>query len=154
MQSMQVRHIWMPQGLERFFQRYYTAAKLSVLLPDWLQCHFLLFVHLFLAGAAIAVVCCVSLWYLYASCMKLPPKLKKSSHFPFFSQFHRRTRTIFHVALKVHLNIQQRDIEVVRNLVTGFWGGWTKWNLLLRFVVPRLRNPQMMLAQMRMLQTR
>ncbi|KAJ6308452.1 hypothetical protein OIU76_018106 [Salix suchowensis] len=28
----------------------------------------------------------------------------------------RRTRTIFHVALKVHLNIQQRDIEVGRNL--------------------------------------
>ncbi|KAJ6712120.1 hypothetical protein OIU79_008353 [Salix purpurea] len=71
MKSMQLRHIWMPQGLERFFQRYYTAAKLSVLLPDWLQCHFVLFVHLFLAGAAIAAV---------------------------------------------HLNIQQRDIEVGRNL--------------------------------------
>ena len=58
---MQLRHIWIPQRLEGFFQRYYTAAKLSVLLPDWLQRQFVLFVHLFLAGAAIAVVCCVSL---------------------------------------------------------------------------------------------
>ncbi|KAJ6415516.1 hypothetical protein OIU84_004337 [Salix udensis] len=33
-----------------------------------------------------------------------------------FSQLHRRTRAIFDVALKVHLNIQQRDIEVGRHL--------------------------------------
>ncbi|KAF9689630.1 hypothetical protein SADUNF_Sadunf01G0112300 [Salix dunnii] len=62
------------QRLEVFFQRYNTAAKLSVLLPDWLQRQFVLFVHLFLAGATIAVV---------------------------------------------HLNIQQRDIEVGRNLGNG-----------------------------------
>jgi hypothetical protein len=42
--------------------------------------------------------------------------LKKTSYFPFFSQLHRRTRAIFDVALKVHLNVQQRDIEVGRNL--------------------------------------
>lgn len=37
--------------------------------------------------------------------------------YPRIRQFvQRRTRTIFHVALKVHLNIQQRDIEVGRNL--------------------------------------
>uniref|UniRef100_A0A6N2L6Y1 Dolichol phosphate-mannose biosynthesis regulatory protein n=1 Tax=Salix viminalis TaxID=40686 RepID=A0A6N2L6Y1_SALVM len=38
-------------------------------------------------------------------------------NYPRIRQFvQRRTRTIFHVALKVHLNIQQRDIEVGRNL--------------------------------------
>lgn len=43
-----------------------------------------------------------------------------SPKFPKIRQFlHRRTRAVFDVALKVHLNIQQRDLEVGRNL--GNW---------------------------------
>ncbi|XP_038903240.1 uncharacterized protein LOC120089886 [Benincasa hispida] len=42
------------------------------------------------------------------------PKLPKIRQF-----LHRRTRAVFDIALKVHLNIQQRDLEVGRNL--GNW---------------------------------
>ena len=41
---------------------------------------------------------------------------QQSSLIPFFSMSCRRTRDVFNVAVSVHKNIQERDIEVGRNL--------------------------------------
>ncbi|KAG7015761.1 hypothetical protein SDJN02_23399 [Cucurbita argyrosperma subsp. argyrosperma] len=55
----------------------------------------------------------------YRLALKLQRRIV-SPKFPKIRQFlHRRTRIVFDVALKVHLNIQQRDLEVGRNL--GNW---------------------------------
>ncbi|KAL0326661.1 UNVERIFIED_CONTAM: hypothetical protein Sangu_1744100 [Sesamum angustifolium] len=55
----------------------------------------------------------------YRLALKIQRKLISPRH-PKIRQFvQRRTRTVFDVALKVHLKIQERDIEVGRNL--GNW---------------------------------
>ncbi|KAK1575167.1 hypothetical protein Q3G72_003156 [Acer saccharum] len=55
----------------------------------------------------------------YRLALKIQRRVISPKH-PKIRQFaHRRTRAVFDVALKVHQNIQQRDIEVGRNL--GNW---------------------------------
>ncbi|KAJ4839126.1 hypothetical protein Tsubulata_042712 [Turnera subulata] len=55
----------------------------------------------------------------YRLALKIQRRVISPKH-PKIRQFvHRRTRTVFDVALKVHKNIQQRDIQVGRNL--GNW---------------------------------
>ncbi|XP_043715353.1 uncharacterized protein LOC122663774 [Telopea speciosissima] len=55
----------------------------------------------------------------YRLALKLQ-RLLVGPHHPQIRQFlHRRTRVVFDVAVRVHINIQQRDLEVGRNL--GNW---------------------------------
>ncbi|XVF52023.1 hypothetical protein PTKIN_Ptkin04bG0232100 [Pterospermum kingtungense] len=55
----------------------------------------------------------------YRLALKIQRRIISPKH-PRIRQFvHRRTRAVFDVALKVHWNIQQRDLEVGRNL--GNW---------------------------------
>jgi hypothetical protein len=52
-------------------------------------------------------------------CFILNKKRIRTSKIVFFPSFRRRTRAVFDVAVKVHRNVQERDIEVGRNL--GNW---------------------------------
>uniref|UniRef100_A0A7N0UKK5 Uncharacterized protein n=1 Tax=Kalanchoe fedtschenkoi TaxID=63787 RepID=A0A7N0UKK5_KALFE len=55
----------------------------------------------------------------YRLALKIQRRLIKPKHPKLRDFVYRRVRTVFDVALKVHLNIQQRDLEVGRNL--GNW---------------------------------
>ncbi|RWR81038.1 hypothetical protein CKAN_00970400 [Cinnamomum micranthum f. kanehirae] len=52
----------------------------------------------------------------YRLALRMQRRLVSPNHPKIRNFLHRRTRYIFDVALKVHQNIQQRDIEVGRNL--------------------------------------
>lgn len=55
----------------------------------------------------------------YRLALKIQRRLIKPKHQKIRQFLHRRTRAVFDVAIKVHRNVQQRDIEVGRNL--GNW---------------------------------
>ncbi|CAM9001637.1 unnamed protein product [Rhodiola kirilowii] len=55
----------------------------------------------------------------YKLALKIQRRLIKPKHPKLRDFVYRRVRTVFDVALKVHVNIQQRDLEVGRNL--GNW---------------------------------
>ncbi|GMH09192.1 hypothetical protein Nepgr_011032 [Nepenthes gracilis] len=67
----------------------------------------------------VATAYCLGLKRTYRLALKIQRRLISSKHIKIRQFVQRRTRAAFDVALKVHQNIQQRDIEAGRNL--GNW---------------------------------